>query len=225
MAYSPLCQSAFSNEQIAIAVSHSSFNGGHTGIAFHSSKNGPQVLHLAWHQKITLESIPVELKACWIADPLPAPPSASKQVVAFVRAVATRLPKINYAVDFISSKGAFDSNGHYKPPKGSKGLTCASFVVELLRACRIDLIQEKSWVSDPANTVWANEVCEYLEKTDPAHASEVRKTVQGLRLIPFEVAGASSNGPKCWPVNFSDAQRFAVPVREQLTAICPVIPN
>ncbi len=222
MAYSPLCLIPFSKEQVAIAVSHSSFNGGHTGIAFHSSQNGPQVLHLAWHRTINLEGIPVELNACWIADALPAPPSASKQVVAFVRAVASRLPKINYAIDFIASKGSFDNKGHYKPPKGSKGLTCASFVVEVLRACQIDLVKETTWMPDPANLVWATKVCDYLNHTDPAHALEVSKSVHGLRLLPFEVAGAASNGPKCWPVNYTDAQKYAIPVRQQLKDICQV---
>jgi hypothetical protein len=221
MAFSPLGGIPFSKDQIAIAIAHSPFRSGHTGIAFHSVKHGPQVLHLAWHKRLDVEAIPTELKACWVADPLPTPPSASKQVVAIVRSVATRLPEINYATDFIAAKGSFDNNGAYKPPKGSKGLTCASFVVEVLRGCRINLVKEDTWQSSEENVFWANAICDHLATTDAAHAEAVRKNINGLRLTPFEVAGASVSGPKTWPLDFNTARQYAPAVISALCKLCP----
>lgn len=226
MAFSPLGGIPFNKDQVAVAVAHSRFGGGHSGIAFHSAKLGPQVLHLAWHQKLEVDPLPGPLgNVCWVAAPLPTPPSASKQVVAIVRTVAARLPKINYGTDFISARGSFAADGSYKPPKGSTGLTCASFVIEVLRASKISVVQEATWQSDERNVRWANSVCDYLANTDPEHAEAVRKNINGLRIIPFEVAGAAASGPASWPVDYVTAQQLAQPVLAVLCALCPPPPG
>lgn len=226
MAFSPLGGIPFSKDQVAVAVAHSPFGGGHTGIAFHSETQGPQVLHLAWHQLLRVDTIPEAIdQGCWVADALPTPPSASKQVVAIVRKVATSLAQIDYGADFITARGSFASDGTYKPPEGSTGLTCASFVVEVLRACSIKVVQENTWQPNERNVDWANKVCDHLAKKDPEHAEAVRKNINGLRLIPFEVAGAASSGPASWPVDYATAQTLALPVIAALCALCPATPG
>lgn len=225
MAFTNLNTSSFTKDQVAIGVSHSSMGAGHIGLAFHSAKNGPQLLHLAWHRKLEVDAIPSDLKTCWVSSVLGIPPSASKQLVAFVRAVATRGATINYAVDFIAAKGSFSANGTYKPPKNSNGLTCASFVVEVLRGGMIDLVKEKTWRADPANEVWGQAVCDELAKsTDPEHVALVRNSVNGLRLRPFEVAGAGQLSYKLWPAEFDTVQEPANTVVAELLPICP-LPN
>ena len=197
----------FTKDQLAVAVSHSEVGAGHIGLAFHSAKHGPQVLHLAWHQKLQVESVPLELQTCWASSVLKLPAAASKQIVAYVRAVATRGARINYGLDFIAAKGSFSSNGSYKAPKNSYGLTCASFVVETLRGAMINLVKESTWRADPANIEWGNCVCNLLAKTaDPEHVAAVRLSINGLRLRPFEVAGAGELGHKMWPADFDLVQ-------------------
>jgi hypothetical protein len=171
---------------------------------------------------LDVDAIPDGLKACWAACVLGIPPSASKQLVAFVRAIATRAVAINYAVDFVAAKGSFSINGKYKPPKNSYGLTCASFVVEALRGGMVDLVNEVTWREEPANVAWGHAVCDALAKTaDPDHVASVRKSVNGLRLRPFEVAGACELGSAKWPVNFDDVQGPAAKVSAELLPICP----
>ena len=151
------------------------------------------------------------------------PPSASKQLVAFVRAVATRGATINYAVDFIAAKGSFSPNGNYKPPRNSNGLTCASFVVEALRGGMINLVKESTWRPDPANVAWGHAVCDELEKTaDADHIASVRKSLNGLRMRPFEIAGAGELGRARWPAEFGEVQAPAAAVGIELLPICPM---
>ena len=223
MALANLNTVQFTKDQLAVAVSHSHIGAGHIGLAFHSAKNGPQVLHLAWHRKLEVDAIPGGLKTCWAASILGVPPSASKQLVAFVRAVATRGATINYAVDFIASKGSFSPNGNYKPPKNSNGLTCASFVVEALRGGMVNLVKDSTWRADPANVAWGHAVCDELMKTaDADHIASVRKSLNGLRMRPYEVAGAGELGRARWPANFDEVQAPAAVVGAELLPICPL---
>lgn len=217
----------FSKEQVAIAMCHSEFGGGHIGIAFHTPKDGPKVLHLAWHHQLKVQKIPDELNpACWIADALLTPNSASKQIVAYVRVVASRLATIKYGINFVAAKGSFLANGSYKPPKGSDGLTCSSFVVEVLRGCQINLIREDTWVEDAENSNWGESVCISLQHygVDAEHIEAVRKNINGLRLRPFEVAGAAQIEHKLWPVDFTTAKASSANVSSALSGLCPQAP-
>lgn len=223
MALANLIAVPFTQDQVAVAVSHSPMGAGHVGIGFHSVKDGPQVLHLAWHRRLSVDRVPDELKQCWSAEPCNLPQSAGKQVVAFVRAVAKRGAKINYAVNFIASKDSFSSNGTYKPPKGSHGLTCASFVLEVFRGGKIPLVRSDTWRDEPMNIDWGNRVCAQLEKdkdVDPGHVEAVRKTVSGFRLRPFEVAGACRLPLKDLPASFEAVQEPATQVEAELFFLC-----
>lgn len=223
MTYANLQAVPFGVEQVAVAVTNSAFGGGHIGLGFHSAKAGPQVLHLAWHLKLESHCIPGELNPpCWTAKALQVPPSASKQMVALIRAIAVKGPKINYDTNLLAAKGSFSGNGAYKPPKGSHGLTCATFVLEVLRAGMINLVKVETWPVTVENEKWANDVCEQLARTaSPEHVASVRKNISSLRLRPFEVAGAAEFPAKAWPVAFKEAQDAAQTVVSQLQANCP----
>lgn len=223
MAIANLTTIPFDRDHIAIAVTHSPLGAGHIGLAFHSAKEGPKVLHLEWHHRLKVHSIERELTPpCWVAESLNVPTSLSKQLVAIVRTVAARGARINYGLNFVTAKGSFDATGKYKPPSGSDGLTCASFVVEVLRASSIDLVQIASWPKTAANEVWGNTVCEMLARTaDADHLAAVKRNVSGLRLRPFEVAGAARLGPRSWPALFDIVQEPADEIAAELAEKCP----
>ena len=226
MAFANINAVPFGTDQVAIAIAHSAFGGGHIGLGFHSAKAGPQVLHLAWHRKLEAHAIPGGLQTCWTADALSVPPSASRQLVALIRAVATRGAQINYDINFVAARGSFSANGSYKAPKGSRGLTCATFVVEVLRAGMVNLVKDDTWRQSAENLDWGNAVCEQLAKSaDTEHVAAVSKNVNGLRMRPFEVAGAAQLGPKRWPADFDSVQRPASEVALQLLGICPPPPQ
>lgn len=223
MALGILQASSFKKDEVVLAVTNGAFGGGHLGLGFHSARNGPQILHLEWHKKLSVHTIPDELVGCWIAVPLMLPPLVSKTIVAMARTVATRGPSINFGINFIAAQGSFSPNGSYKPPKGSDGLTCATFVVEVLRAAMIELVQATEWKAHPANVEWANAVCNSLANThdvDQAHVDAVRRNINGLRLRPFEVAGAACLDKKLWPATFDAVQEPAVSVQTGLCQLC-----
>lgn len=224
MTFSPLVEVKLTETQIAIALCASDLGGGHIGIAYHSEQ-GPSVLHLAWHKKLDLIRIPEEPHDfCWISTTLDLPPLASKQVVAYIRVVESNMPTINYGTDFVASKGSFDASGTYCPPEGSLGLTCASFVLEVLRGASVDLIQSETWQPSEENKTWKAEVCTLLERygVDQNHVDAVKNNTNGSRLRPYELAGSAMLPRDKWPTNFSLAQSLATTAENALTNFCPI---
>lgn len=224
MAFSRAADLQFAKDKVAIAITHGAF-GSHIGIAFHKAKEeGPHVLHLAWHQKLTVDPYPPE--SCWIASCVEMSPLAGKQLVGIVRAVAKRSPAINYAVNCIAPKGSFDGNGNYKPPRGSHGLTCATFVSEVFRAASLPLIKEDTWQPNESNVKWGNDVCDRLAKHNSSeeHVAAVRRSINGLRVRPEEVGAASELPVKARPAAYEAVVDSAQRVMQTLHQSCPLFP-
>jgi hypothetical protein len=115
----------------------------------------------------------------------------------------------------------------------STGLTCSSFVVEVLRGFHLDLIDESTWPSSDDNVKWANDIAAFFadiagkfrtaNQNQVAEMYEGRAKViagdasQGLRLLPTEVAGAVSMAQAGWPVAYQDAQGPANLARTELS--------
>ena len=212
-----------SKTQVAVAITHGRF-GSHTGVVFHTAKDGLQIVHLKFHKMLTPEPFP-PLTHCWIACVVTIPEPASKQLVAFVRAVAKRLPQINFGINFLAAKGSFDNSGRYSPPRGSDGLTCATFVTELFRWASLPLITEETWQPRHENIDWGEAVCKELERVgaDAHHTASVRRNINGLRVRPEEVAAAANMEYVARPVDYQTAFAGAPAVMASLHSHCPPI--
>lgn len=210
--------------EIALALFHSDLGGGHLGIIFNEKENELKVMELGWHHAFYVSDIPH--RKCGIAIPIALPPKAGKSVIAVMRAVSRKKPKISYGINFIASKGSFLGT-KYTPPKGSDGLTCASFVLEVLRSAAVPLIREDTWTDCDANREWAADVIRLLRQhgADDKHVAAVEKSVSGLRLIPFELAAAATLPLDKRPASYTDVQETAGDLRSQLNTACPVPPQ
>ncbi|CAJ2804181.1 Uncharacterised protein [Burkholderia pseudomallei] len=223
MAFESLSDATFTRDQIAIAFTHGRLGAGHVGIAFHTPKDGRQVTHLAWHRQLKVDSIPNEVEGCWACTTVQLPASASRQLVAVVRGVAKKRPQISYGIGAIAAKGSFSANGSYRPPKGSDGLTCSTFIAEVFRAACIPFVNYDTWPSGPQNDAWGDAVCQELERTGvPAdHVAAVRKNIGGLRLRPYEAVGAAMLPINQRPGTYAAVQVGANAADVALRQICP----
>lgn len=223
MAFGTVNNVVLSEHEIALALFHSDLGGGHLGIIFNEKGNQLKVMELGWHHTFYVSDIPH--RSCGLAIPLALPPKAGKSVVATMRAVSRKKPKIAYGIDFIASKGSFVGSV-YTPPKGSDGLTCASFVLEVLRSAAVPLIQEGTWTESDANRAWAADVVRILRErgADARHVDAVERGISGLRLVPFELAAAASLPVEQRPASYPDVQQKANELRTQLNDACPPSP-
>lgn len=212
---------SLARESVAVAVSDGAF-GSHIGIVFHSVKEGLQVLHLGWHHKLLIENLPQTPPQCWIAAVSPMPVETSKAFVSILRSLSKRLPQIKYGIDFMASKNSFDPAGRYKAPKGSDGLTCSTFVMELFRAAKLPLIKDETWPITADNTLWGQQICDLMErkKVDPDHIAHVRSNIKGLRIKPEEVAAASQHVIEGRPIDFETVTPGATQVMADLKRVC-----
>lgn len=219
MAFSHASTFAIAKEEVAIALMPGAF-GSHIGIVFHTAKDGIQLLHLRFHHQLATDVFPPE-GGC-IASCLPMPPLASKQVIGIIRAIAKRKPKIPYGIDFIRAKNSFDGTGKYAPPRGSTGLTCATFITEVFRAAAVPLIDEGSWEYGDENVAWGEQVVALLKKCQvPAdHIVAVEASINGLRVRPEEV-GATCEFPfRMRPVKYKDISQKTNEVMQYLKCFC-----
>ena len=193
MPFSGLAQVAVDRDQFAIAISEGEF-GAHIGIAFHPVNEDLTLLHLLEHLVVKAE-LPFKTNKCWAACVVDTPSVLGKQVVALIRAVAQKPPKISYGLALASVNGSFDAVGNYVAPPGSDGLTCASFVSEILEGAGLNLVDLNTWSSDFANIEWGNAVIRFVEKrgASPEHLTTLGKNNKGLRLHPLEYAAAADS--------------------------------
>lgn len=206
-----------------IAITFGSF-GSHLGVAFQSAKDGVQVLHLAGHCDLRTDTFPPPGQ-CWIAAPVLLPPLAAKTIVGIIRSMAKRTPKIPYGLNFLRANGSFDSSGRYKAPKGSLGLTCATFITTLFDDLRAPLVKQDTWLAKTANIKWAHDVCDSLTnsgKVSLDHIEAVKLNIDGLRIRPEEVAVAAEVPFKARPIDYLNASSNAHLVMQSLISVCPV---
>jgi hypothetical protein len=209
-----------------IAITFGSF-GSHLGVAFQSANDGVQVLHLAAHYDLRTDTFPPPGQ-CWIAAPVLLPPLTAKAIVGVIRSLAKRTPKIPYGLNFLKANGSFDSSGRYKAPKGSLGLTCATFITTLFDDLRAPLVKQDTWQEQPANTKWAHAVCDSLARSGNVsheHIEAVKSNIDGLRIRPEEVAVAADAPYTTKPIDYWSASSNAHSVMQVLIDSCPVPPS
>lgn len=223
MAFLPLKATNLAPHSVAVALTYGGLGGGHIGVAFLGANEQYSMMHLGWHHKFKLDVIDDTFKGCWIATIIDLPTIASKHLTAVVRGISKTFPQISYGTNFIAAKGSFQGNT-YSAPEGSNGLTCASFVLEVLRAGNIPLINESTWEKTPENERWGAQVCDALAETEGVtadHVAAVRASINGLRLIPYEVSGAASLPKEQRPTTYQLVQPHAQGAEAALHAFCP----
>lgn len=211
-----------SEEQVAIVVSHGGF-GCHAGILFKNASKETYVLHLAWHKQLEAELFPGK-QMCWAATIPNLPKTTAKTLVANLRKIAKKQPtlKIEYGVKVLEAFGSFSANGDYKATKKGNGLTCATFVTEILRAIGIPILDERTW-PEGVNQAWIDAIADTLEQkgADADHVASVRACANARRILPAEVAAGANLPFKEWPGKHNTISPLAPAVVTSLTQLCP----
>jgi len=233
MALTPIIPVIFDQDELVVAICRGATPEGHTGLAFFDESNGLIVCHLVDHRALRLDAARPE----WLIQRLGLGPLIGKQLVAYAREVvkwASQLNNIDYGVDFLAARGSFLAGGEYVPPLGEPGLTCASFVVEVLRGMQVELVDERTWKPTLYNADWQESVADIFARRAAAaevqnrfhdarvcraRVAAISKPLTGLRLMPTEVIGAASMGRPAWPVTFEDVQPAAQNVRDRLAVV------
>ncbi len=223
------CSDEFKLEKDDVGlVLHVGGIGAHIGFVYQSNDKKFKFVHLAFHKRVVQEPYPLDATKRSIFAKLPFSRSSLYSLKSALRLIGARSIhpsgiNIPYGVNIMAAKGSFSVNGIYALPKGSDGLTCATFVSEICRGVGLTLLDENSWVARIEDQQWIAQICKMLEDprsgADTAHIEQVKSGFSGLRIRPEEVASVA-NLWKGKPIAFGDAAANGIEVLKKLTDCC-----
>lgn len=130
----------------AVGLTVGSIEGmGHTGIFFVRVGGRPAILHLAFHLSLRCEPVPAEsLKpTSWV---VPAFPPERLQVLAdLCESTAKQHQNGSVAYGFSFKKTAVSLSGKVVLGKGEAGLSCATFVMAVLKRAGMQTLDVNTW--------------------------------------------------------------------------------
>lgn len=202
-------------DTFALAIRRVGPDGTHCGVLFQSADGTPWILHLAWNYR--LMSGPVDDQYAWVEASLAA--SNRKLLAILADRIWNRQPQIPYGLTSLGVSFDPESGNINTVPPGH-GLTCASFILTLLRSKGFHLLDEDTWPEN-ANDAWHTWVVETLTADSDATEEQVRAvaaTVGSRRFRPAEVVGSGTLAVEQWPVGFDSATAVAREIESELIA-------
>lgn len=157
-----------------------------------------------------LRNSPPSNKYAWVQLELPAVRLLSvaamcRRIAKLYASPARRLP---YAFRYIET--IFSVDGKMLLGKSEHGLTCATFILAVLKSAGVDLLKLGEWPQRDGDVDRHRELLAMLQgdsNVSRAHIAEVAAEVRCVRYRPEEVVGAASSAQL--PVSFVDAETAA----------------
>jgi hypothetical protein len=196
----------------------------HVGLAYRRKDSEAQVLHLLFHAFLKSESIQESmfqaniLKTYWVQ--LDVDKDRIFSVVKWCRKIALADLKILYGIYY--NGGTFNDESIIALAPGEVGWTCATFILALLKAAQIDLIDFSSWQERSNEDLeFHNYIVEGLKNLranrgevviTKEHIEAVEKERGCIRIRPEEVTGACSKST--FPVSFNSASNSGAKIKQ-----------
>lgn len=184
----------------------------HVGLLYRHSSGGIRFAHLAMHNNLCDDPLPLEPDFLWSdCEALSHADSLSEFVADFIEMCA-QSKQIPYGPN--PPEAAFDEKGRYRSRDVSEGLTCATYVSSVLHGAGFPVVQLETWQSRPDDAQWWSPIFDYLNVKEPARAAELKGISVGFRLRPDEVAVASTCAHP--PISYDDALIQSRPLQQLL---------
>ena len=180
----------------------------HVGLCyFYEGKH--RFLHLAWHHKLT-DDEKIDKRRCYA--PLSKHEDHQLVIAGFLAVVKDNAGLVPYGIDYESAEACIQPDGSLVCLPLGKGLTCATFVADVLRAAGYRLLDFSTWPERPSDAVWQNWVIQTMKSTgvDPEYIKYIEQDIGAKRLRPEEAAGACVTSP--WPVSYSGVEEVAAKI-------------
>lgn len=208
--------------EIAIALAPGTF-GSHAGVVFRSTPDTGSLtlLHLRWNEFAEACSFPAD--GCWIAARLDIGEYSGLAIEELLRDLAASPPVIKYGVGVIQAEGSFTKAGYTKPI-GSDGLTCATFVWQILKYGGLDPVQADSW-PEGVNTEWVVKIAQMLMTSGRADLQQAIAVALvkdvARRIKPTELGVPALHPIELWPMHYEQVIAQEPEVVGVLNEVCP----
>lgn len=203
-------------EGLAIAVCRTGDTQLHVGLAYEHNEDSVVFCHLAWHHRLRHDLDP-PAQPHWSRSELywkdvSLHPINRKVVAAWLENLRHDSNRIPYGFDV--RPPVFSEDGRYIPQALGKGMTCATFVVEVYRSTSFTLVDEGTWPNRPAEDAhWQAEILARLADGHAGqdHVDALRNDIGCIRIRPEEVASATLQDTL--PASFESCRALAVQIK------------
>ncbi len=192
-------------DSVCICIGEVNSNQRHIGFLYNSYSNEKVMfLHLAWHNQLCFDDT-VNTKYLWLNIPFDEYNMMNFQI--FLDMVYDEnKERINYGISIdgieVKPNGSIVSEDNYA------GLTCATFVMQVLHSQAYVIIDLESWERREEDDIWQNYILSCLEESaTDKYYKEQKLKIGSLRFKPEEVAIASHSEEI--PMTFQDIQEAA----------------
>ena len=198
-------------ESVSVACMLNSIGGLHVGFLYQREDSSRWLSHLAW--ELVFRNEPAgEQFMCWVNVRISRP---NLEILAAVLEEMKSNRDVNYDVRYHGENSYFDQVT-WAYIKQEPGLTCATFIMALLRSLHLELFNVSVWPGRLEDKPVLDALISQLEKcgVEPARILAMRSNHQNIRFRPEEVCGAV--GEASWPVPFTSAQLLGGEVRDHV---------
>ena len=180
----------------------------HAGMLHRAGTETVRMLDLAWDH--WLRNSPPSNECAWVQLDLPVERLLS--IAAMCRRIAKLHARLGGGLPyaFRYQETTFSANGAVLLGKTEHGLTCATFVLAVLRSTGVELLDFAGWPHRDEDVIRHRELLAMLQsdsRVAEEHVAAVVAEVSCVRYRPEEVVGAASFADL--PVTFVDAQAAA----------------
>ncbi|MFS8067609.1 MAG: hypothetical protein ACMG6S_14695 [Byssovorax sp.] len=193
---------------LGVAITPTSPGRWHVGVLHRADGDPVNLLHLAFDHKLL--NSPPGAKYAWVQ--LQLPDLRLRSVAANCRLIARRYasPKRGLPYGLRYEKTTFRADGKMRLGKAEHGMTCATFILAVLRSAGVELLSLADWPPRDGDKERHLELLDML-RNDPEvardHVAAIATEVNGVRYRPEEVVGAASSAQL--PVSFLLAEAAA----------------
>ena len=188
-----------------------------------------RTLHFLTNEMI--EDAPLNPKKKYAHAAMNLHPILAKGFAGFLAAISKingEKPPILYGLNWAGAKDSFDDKGKYIKPHSIDGLTCATFMSELMnRFFKKNPVEMSTWPEDHTDDLeWRTEVlAKYRKRINLGKSAITEEQVVAMesikpfiRLRPVQMAAASATDSSSWPMKNYDVTALAVKVTEDFQA-------
>ncbi len=189
------------NDIIAVAI-NTNEKAPHCGIVFTDESGAVQLCDMQYEHTLAVRSLSEEY--FWTSVKLEF--NEVLLVSEFVRFVIERSEEHPPPYSFLYTYDGFDATGQLKD---GIGLTCATFVVNILERLSLDLLDASTWKRRPIqDAAFQRRIIMYARgHGEHALANRLENEEPRFRVKPWEVCGCASHSR--YPVRFRQATKLA----------------
>lgn len=183
----------------------------HCGCLYQNEEGAIFFLHLAWDYQLISQDLPNNY--FWVYVDMPA--SIKKFLAGLCSAITAAQPGVPYGLD---PSGIFFNNDGSVTITHGTGLTCATFVLTLLKSYGLALLDEATWPENNRNSE-QNKIVTGLRfhgKKSPELIKEDKNLIGSRFFTPEEVVAASTLKFDTWPVNYDTVSPIEYDLRKEI---------